>query len=408
MKIVIALNNEFIYNKLNEKYDEKVYKFDISSKENVIEYLSRLEKDEEIILITKDNLEGNLNEKMYIKQLRLACNNIKIIYIVKKLDNEYKEFLFANEVFNIIEGTKITLEELIINIEDDKKVIYKTIENENLAKISEAAIDYNCNNVITKKIIAIYGTSGSGKSYISSLIAKEISKKIGVNVSLLDMDVQNPSIDIYNNLDVNIDGLTSIVDDAQKNYDISQVIDKYMLKDKNNKNLWYMTNNASIFDVQNKFSNKYYNKIYNYMKSKFDICLVDLPASPFLDVVPYTITNADLIYFVVNPNYVSVRQAIKYLQLITNLWNVPKDNIKIILNKTNYNSLSSLQVSSLLGNYEIVMEFKNISNIDSYINGVNNSSDIKCDISNICTSLGIENNKRYKSKFEIFKKIIRN
>ncbi len=406
MRFVVALNNEYIFKKIKEKYQDSVYDFDISTKEDVIEYLSK--QKEEIILITKDNLEGNLNEKMYVKQIKLANPSVKLVYIVKELSDLYKQFLFANEVFNIIEGSSISLDELICNIEKDRRVVYKTVGEEKKERVSEAAIDYLVDRqVITKKIIAIYGTSGAGKSYISSVIAKKISKAVKINISLLDMDLQNPSIDIYNNLDQNLDALGSIIEDVDNKYEISQAINKYMVKDKNNSNLYYMTNNASIFDIQNKFSNKYYNKIYNYMKYKYDLCFIDLPASPFLDVVPYTITSADIVFFVVNPNYVSIRQAVKYLDLITKLWNVPKENIKIIVNKKDNNSLENNQIKSLLGDYEIIMDFNYISNMDSYINGATNKINDNYNFDNVYYCLGIKPYQKYKNKFDILKKIVK-
>lgn len=406
MKFVIALNNEYIFEKIKERYKDKVYSFDISTKEDVIEYLSK--QDDEIVLITKDNLEGNLNEKMYVKQIRLANPKVKLVYIVKELTDLYKQFLFANEVFNIIEGASISLEELVNNIEKDKSVIYKNMNKDGEEKVSEAAVDYLVDRqVITKKIISIYGTSGAGKSYISSVIAREISKIFGFKISLLDMDLQNPSLDIYNNLDQNLDALGSIIEDVDNKYEISQAIDKYMIKDRYIPNLHYMTNNASIFDIQNKFSNKYYNQIYNCMKLKFDLCFIDLPASPFLDVVPYTITSSDIIFFVVNPNYVSIRQAVKYLDLITKLWNVSKDNIKIIINKKESNSLDNIQVKSLLGDYQIVMDFNYIDNMDSYINGASYKISEKYNFDSIYYSLGIRSDKKSRNKFDILRKIVK-
>ena len=112
--------------------------------------------------------------------------------------------------------------------------------------------------------------------------------------------------------------------------DMNEILDKYMICDKGNKKLWYMTNNSSIFDIQNKYTNKYYEKIYNSVNLRYDYTIIDLPSSPFLDVVSYTLLNATDIFFVLNPNYISIRQGIKYLELITKLWDIPKSKIKMI------------------------------------------------------------------------------
>ena len=103
VKFLVAVNNDYIFNKIKEKYGkENVFEYDILSKEDVIEFLGK--HKEQYIVITRDNLEGNIDNNMYIKQMRFARPNIKIVYIVEELTSDYKQFLFANEVFNIIEG----------------------------------------------------------------------------------------------------------------------------------------------------------------------------------------------------------------------------------------------------------------------------------------------------------------
>ena len=174
MKILLAVNNEYITDKVKEKYNENVFKYDLLSMEEVIEFL----RDNDIdILITKDNLEGNLDKKMYIRQIKLLRPNIKIINIVEELDNEYKKFLFANEVFNIINSSNLTIDKILNSIEEEKVVYVNDIEHIN-KQLNEPSEEYKSNNqIIAKRKIAIYGTSGSGKSYVSSVISKEISKK---------------------------------------------------------------------------------------------------------------------------------------------------------------------------------------------------------------------------------------
>lgn len=408
MNIILAIDNEFVKEKITDIYKEKVHKYDLVTKEELIEFLSI--KKEPYIIITKDSLSGNLDAKMYIKQIKLASPESKIIYIVENLDSEYKQFLFANEVFNILESTNLNIQNIISSIEEDKKVVYKEVKNDNIQSVKEPFHEYkveNKNNIILKKKIAIYGTSGSGKSFVSSLISKNISDDLNISIALLDMDIQNPSIDIFNNVDNNVDGLSQMIDDLDKRRDINNIIDKYMINDKNNKKLWYMTNNASIFDIQNKFSNKYYEKIYSGIMNKFDFSVIDLPSSPFLDVVPYTLTECDNIFFVINPNYVSIRQAIKYLELLTKLWNISKDKIKLIVNKTQKNSLENVQIESLLEGFEIILNIPYIKDIDSYINGAIPSIVLDIDMKKIYENFGIKNKSTVNNISYNFKNILK-
>lgn len=394
MKILVALNNKEIKKKIDAEFKENVYKFDIDNKENVIEFLSKT--NEEYVVITRDSLAGNIDEKLYVKQIKLANENIKIIYLVKELTSSYKEFLFANEVFNIFEGEKIDVDEIITCIKEEKNIVYKV---DNKLTLNEPAVKYVTKpNVIYKELIAIYGTSGSGKSVISSILAKKLAKNFDIKVALLDMDIQNPSIDIINNVDEKNASLSQIVENVDNLKDINNIIDKYMIKDYQNKNLWYITNNCSLFDCQNKMSNKYYEKLYTSIYNKCDFALVDLPTSPFLDVVPYTLNLATKIFFVINANYMSIRQAMKYIDLITKLWDINSSNIYIIVNKMQKDSLELKQIKSLLYGYNIITVFEYYKEIEGYINGGIANLNINVDLTGLYKLLGL-NDTETKSGF---------
>lgn len=404
IKILVALNNEKIFKMIKKEFSSKedvVYKYDIDSKENVIEFLSN--KKEEYTVITREDLSGNIDNKLYIKQMRVANPNINIVYFVKNLDKEYKEFLFANEVFNIFEGEDIDVDKLVEMVKEDKKVVYEK------SSLKEAALKYdfasNTPSIIKKEIIAVYGTSGSGKSIVSSLIAKKIAKDFNIKVALLDMDIEDPSIDIINNIDEKDVNLSQIVESVDNLNEINSIIEKYMIKDVKNKNLWYITNNCSLFECQNKLSNKYYEKIYGSMYNKCDYTIIDLPSSPFLDVVPYTLNIATKIFFVINANYMSIRQAIKYINLITKLWDNDNGKIYLIVNKMQKDSLDIKQIESLLDGYKIVTVLDYSKDIEGYINGGVYDLNIDFDLSKLYEKLGL---KEKEKRTNIIKRIYSN
>ena len=404
--IVVAVDNEYIKQKIDEIYNQKVYAHDITYMEGVIEYLSKQRENKiDITLITKDSLNGNLVKELYIKQIRLANDNIKIILLTQNLDEQYKEFLFANQIFNVIEGKEIDIMDIVESINSNDKVIYKNSKNKITDELKETLQDKKIEStVIPKQFISVYGTSGAGKSYISSILSKSLCNKLKIKVSMLDMDIQNPSIDIYNNLNGAGNILSQIIDDIDNKRDINNIVDKYMYKDKNNNNLWYMTNNCSIFECQNKLNTAYYKKIYFSNISKYDYVIVDLPSSPFIDVVRYTLNISSTIFFVVNPNYISLRQGIKYLELMTKLWGISRTNIFIIINKKQKNSLDMSQISTLLEGYKIVSIIDFEFNIEGYINGAIGNIYSKLDEKEIIKSLGV--NYVYNSNKKSIKKSI--
>ncbi len=373
--IVQAVNNEYVFEKIKERYLDDVYEHEITYMEGVIEFLSN--NKEYDIVITKDNLPGTLSREMYVKQLKLANEKCKIILLTENLDESYRRFLFANEVFSIIEGSNIDLQKIFECIEKEDKVVYKKNEIKNVSR------------VLPKHFIAVYGTSGSGKSYISSNLAKVISKDIGMKVAFLDMDLQNPASDIYNNLSGAGNILTSIIEDIDKGLDINDILDRRIYCLNESRDVAYITNNSSIYECQSKLNSYYYEKIYAAINNRYDSLIVDLPASPFIDIVQYTLSVASKVYFVVNPNYISIRQAMKYLELMTKLWQIPKNNIVIIVNKYQKNSLDKYQVESFFSDYKIIDWVEYSSNIEGYVNGINFNIDYKLDKDSIYKDLGV-------------------
>ena len=403
IKILVALNNDKIFKLVKKEFNKEsneVYRYDIDTKENVIEFLSK--NRDEYTVLTREDLAGSVDNKLFVKQMRAANPNITIIYFVNSLNREYKEFLFANEVFNIFEGGDIDINKVLLSIKEDKKVVYEK------SNINEAAQKYEYNpnvSVIKKEIIAIYGTSGSGKSIISSLLAKRISKDFNIKVALLDMDIEDPSIDIINNIDEKDVSLSQIVESVDNQNEINNIIEKYMIKDAKNKNLWYITNNCSLFECQNKLSNKYYEKIYSSLYKKCDYTIIDLPSSPFLDVVPYTLNIATKIFFVINANYMSIRQAIKYINLITKLWDNDNGKIYLIVNKMQRDSLEIKQIESLLSGYKIVSVLDYSKDIEGYINGGIYDLNVDFNLSKLYEKLGLVTKPKKESIIKrIYKK----
>ena len=370
--IIIGLNNNYVLNKLREKYLDDVYEEDIKFKEELIKFVCD-KSDGEDIIITKDSLDGNMSKEIFIKQLRLANQACKIILLTENLDDAYKKFLYANKVYNIIEGTKIEIEKIIEALEEKKEPVYEKKQS------------LNTKAILQRHFIAIYGTSGSGKSYIASNLAKVLSKDIGMKVGVIDMDLQNPAMDIYNNLNLSASNLGDIVEDIDKGIDINDILDARVSETQ----VAYITNNSTIYECQNKLNPYYYEKIYAALNNRYDSIIVDLPASPFIDAVEYTMSIASKVYFVVNPNYISIRQALKYLELMTKLWQVPKSNIVIIINKYQKNSLDKYQIESFFSEYKI-LDFVNFStSVEGFVNGINFNIDFGLNKEAVYNDLGM-------------------
>lgn len=400
--IITALSNEQISIKLKEIYGDKVYLYDFNSRDDAIEYINNINLQEENFLITKEDLAGDVSFEEYIRSI---SGRVRVIVIVNKLDEEKRRFLFSYGIFDIIEGNVVDIEKIKELIESKQRIIYKKDIQDNV----NCTYNVSKNIIIPKETISIYGTSGAGKSFISTIISKKLSEILNINIALLDMDIQNPSIDILANIQGESNMLSKIVDSVDKRDEILDVVKDYLIKDKSNKNLSYLTSNVSLYECQNKLSNKYYEKIYSSVFKNYDYMLIDLPSSPFLDVVPYSLLASTKIFFILNANYISIRQAIKYLDLINKLLNIPKEKIAIIVNKYKKSSLDISQIQSLIPDYNIVATINYSDQVESYINGEINDININFNINKILNWLNIGNIDKSKgliSKYNLLKKVM--
>lgn len=350
IKILVALDNKEIKEKLNIKYGNKVYNYDFSYKEDVIEYLKRYSDD--YIILTRLDLPGNISYKEYILSLKNLSNKSKIVIILNKLNIDDRKFLYANEIFNIIEGNEIDIDVIYNQIETEDKVVYKTIYKQP-----------NENN--TKRSIAVLGTNGAGKSFVSYLIANSIAKYTKKDVALISMDSKNSCQEILGNINC-IDYETSeYINEISKN---EENVEKYVNQSNYYKNLWYIISKNNYNQKNNnninikKFIENLENK-YNYVVFDTSTCYLNTDVSQLIDWV-------DEIIIVINPNYISLKQAKFILDFLSNSLNVKNNKIKVVVNKIGEFSLDIRQIKSILKLDNKIMNIKYLKMVEGYINGI--------------------------------------
>lgn len=350
IKILVALDNNEIKEKLNIKYGNKVYNYDFSYKEDVIEYLKRYSDD--YIILTRLDLPGNISYKEYILSLKKLSNKSKIVIILNKLNIDDRKFLYANEIFNIIEGNEIDIDVIYNQIQTEDKVVYKTIYKKP-----------NENN--TRRSIAVLGTNGAGKSFVSYLIANSIAKYTKKDVALISMDSKNSCQEILGNINC-IDYETSeYINEISKN---EENVEKYVNQSNYYKNLWYIISKNNYNQKNNnninikKFIENLENK-YNYVVFDISTCYLNTDVSQLIDWV-------DEIIFVINPNYISLKQAKFLLEFLSNSLNVKNNKIKIVVNKIGEFSLDIRQIKSILKLDNKIMNIKYLKMVEGYINGI--------------------------------------
>ena len=128
-KIITALGNEKIYNILKQENDIEIIVNDIQYKEGIIEVL---EKYFDIDFIIINNLlQGEISLEDLIKKIIKINNNIKIILIIEKKNEEINN----NGIYKILYNNENLIRQIIEIINGNKYDIEIKNENNNLKNI---------------------------------------------------------------------------------------------------------------------------------------------------------------------------------------------------------------------------------------------------------------------------------
>ncbi len=383
MKIITALANPKINEKLKEKTNFEIIGNDIQYQEGVIE---KLEQNPDInLIIISELLTGQIGFKNLIEKIKLINKNIEIIVILKNQKEETKNYLISKGIFNIFYNNKITIDELINKINNinsnikenkineeiknlkkiileknssEKRIKYKNLINKNYLKIKNKILKkikikkrFKLNN--NKKIISIVGTNGIGKSIFCSLLAKIIKNK---KILLIDFDIFNQSINsIFN---------------VKKVYDKKIIINSKInnLIIKVNKNINLLCGIDILFDEKNKIEK---NKIKNFLEeliSKYDLIIIDTTSECFFDYTKEILENTDLIIFLSEANLIELKKSKNLLDIYINKWKINKQKINILFNKINNNSIDNKILKTLFSDFNILGKIKLNDNFNLIIN----------------------------------------
>ena len=404
-KVVTAIDNPNLNEKLKNENNIEIIGKDIQYKEAIIELL---EKNKNIdMIIPYEKLPGNINFIELIKKIKIINIKIKLIIILEKdnenLENELKKLninsiyynnkINLNKLIEIINKKEINKEEELKNeIKRLKKIIQ---EKENKTKNSNIKIidkwiksklfkenKVNINIKQETKIVTFFGSGQTGKTLMSLIISNYL-KKMKKRILILDMDFVNHD-------------LTFLVNYKNKNFTFqnlkNQKIKINKIKNKNkikkykkfNQKNKYKTNKMNFFIKQNKIkikNNIYliknldklfyksknkkinYNKLINYffyiLKIKFDYIIIDLGCNSDVKLNKIIMEKSDNICLLSIANILGIKKLIKINEIYVKD-KVNLNKINIIFNKyTNY----SINIDILKKYFK---EFKYIYKISYY------------------------------------------
>ena len=295
-KILTAINNSALNEKLKKENIAEIIGRDIQYKEGIIEIL---EKNKNIdLIIISENLPGEITIENLIENINKINEKIKIIYILEKENIELEKKLNKYYIYNIYYNNKITLNELIKNIKEKELKNEKELQEEieilknmlkennikmkkeknnkkklkennseenreknkkikNIIKINKIINYYKIknlnkskekrnnnensihNNIIEAQMITLVGAKETGKTSLALKISSTLEKKNN-KVLLVDMDFDKK--------------------------DLSKILEK-KLKNNKTKNKKILIKNKKLNNL-NKIINKNNKKIKKYNKIK--------------------------------------------------------------------------------------------------------------------------------------------
>lgn len=172
MKVITAIENNKINEKLKKIKEIEILNPDIQYKEGILEYLEKNDNVE--LIIMKEDLQGQISIKELITEILKIKNNVRIIIFIEKNKNNkiLRENRINNKKIKYIFTEKINEEEIlkIINIKKEKD---------------------------SEKSILFLGNRGSGKSIILYIIIYFLLINKNKKILIVDEDENKTLSKIY-------------------------------------------------------------------------------------------------------------------------------------------------------------------------------------------------------------------
>ncbi len=334
MKVITAIGIPEINKRLKNENIYEVIGRDIQYQEGIIEVLEEREDIEGLIISNILPEEVEFKELIY-KILEIA-SKIEIIVFLKEKNEEIEMFLNSQKIYKIyylndyeqffmsFKKSNLSKEDISKSIEDFKKIILK-----NPLKEFNKEKNMNEKSILSRgKIISITGVFGTGKSIISIIIAKYLSKNR--KVLLIDSDYFNCSINT-------------------------------ILGTSNNKNSIYKYNeNLSILFLEENYFYSYenINQLFVKIKEEFDFIIIDTSSNLEIDKNRFILSNSSKVITLIEPNLSEVKKSNIFLEKIIRDFEIDISKVNIIFNKINKYKISKRILKEIYSEINILGEIE--------------------------------------------------
>ena len=372
-KVITAINNPILNDKLLNCKNIEVLKNDIQYKEGILEILE-LEKNIDILILS-ENLPGEIN--LIELLLKIKKNDIKIFIILETENNELKNTLFDYGIKNIYYNDKITIDELVKIIEKETIESNEELKNEieklkeiisekeyrnerKKAKFYKEKIRKNlldiykkmskkhekCTTQNNKKIIIFCGNYNSGKSIVLALFTKILFKKSKKNL-VINFNEKNNDIFFILNKRNNKNNDENII---KKNKNLSSKIDVI---------------DGKIFVENEKFNKEKFEKI----NANYERIYIENYFENDNEIEQEILKISNEIIFLSQPNLLEISKSKKILERYINRYLIEKEKIYILFNKYNKYSIDENLLKKIFFEFNSIGKIKFNNKYNLLLNG---------------------------------------
>lgn len=295
-QILIAIDNNIIFNNLVRDKRFNFFNKDIIYKEGIVEVL---EHNEDIdVVIINNNISGQEGFEKFILKLKNARENLKIILFLDFKDNQLINFLNINEIYSIYDiqeiGEKRILEILENELSTKNRIneeidtLRKLIEKKKVIKEESIKED--------AKIIVFTGESNVGKTTLSTICAKLVNK-LNKKTLLISFNNWNNDIEIL----LNCEGIKN------KTNRITEKLD------------------LLVIDKNFKF-------IINQILKRYEFVIFDMNILRKNNYTKDILLKSNTIFFIIEADNLGIKKGSRMLEKIILNFNISLDKIEIVFN----------------------------------------------------------------------------
>lgn len=285
-KVITALALQAVNSILIEDHGEvlEILHHDCETQEEVFDALA-IHLDCEVLLLI-DTLKGPLSKSELITEI-LKSHKIKVVMVLESEDDEYRRFLRRNQITDIFNQEDAPMDEIV------QALLFRNIAAEVNAEEQLPVTEY-VNNVIQtltetaqktekiyiqKEVIGVCSPGGGvGKTTFAVNLAVLAAKKYpDCKIALADFSEDKPDICRSFNMECE-KGMNQIEKTIQgSEFNLNRVLDSMEQADRAYPNL-FILGGMSTPDLANSFTLYHYKEIIRYLKSEYDLVIIDTGA----------------------------------------------------------------------------------------------------------------------------------